>query len=57
MSPLEEAEFFEDELPNHLKTNRLEYYLKSGQCVDSLRFGRILIHYLKIGIWLKEGLK
>lgn len=26
LSPIEESEFFEEELPNHLKTNRLEYY-------------------------------
>lgn len=26
LSPLEEADFFDEELPNHLKVNRLEYY-------------------------------
>ena len=26
LSPIEESEFFEEELPSHLKTNRLEYF-------------------------------
>ena len=26
LSPMEESEFFEEELPNHLKTHRLEYF-------------------------------